>query len=580
MVVNKTTVFITSLTRPSSLPASSNVHIATMRASAPHARARTRTHLVLMREPEIARRRASTLARATLPASSPSAPKAIESAIAAAPWRGGLEPAPEISPTSARVALGSIPSECAGAVYRCGPGRSRLGATPYAHWFDGDGYVARVTLAASTNTATAEGKYVKTTRYEKQRASDGGSGWEGDVGRSGVAVRGAWTQANGILRNLGKFPTNPANTSIMVRDGKVLALCEGGAPVEVDARTLETVGEVVFGDELPMGFSAHSKRDDRDGTVYTWGLKKPPFIGIGVGKIDAKGKVTGSVDIPFPGAPEFTLLHDCAMSENYLTFFICPWILPPGNIAGALSGLKSFGHSFEWSDERDTWMVIMRKSDLSVVHAKYIPRFSSYHVCDSYENGDELSVLVCKLRGDRAGLEKNFANMYDAKWSSRHYNNLHEIKVDVKTGRVLSDEPVIPPNADGEKDLSKMIGMEFPAVSPQTKSRRKPKYVYTLANTDGEHGYFDCLQKLNLETRTAETRMSASGHFPHEAEFIPKANSTDEDAGYLVHFEYDARRRAANVVIVDAQNFTGDAVAVIELPFLVPYTFHGAFVPA
>ena len=507
-------------------------------------------------------------------------PPDIAQAIADAPWRGGLEPAPQVDGTNAIVVRGRIPPECAGVVYRAGPGRTRLGSTKYAHWFDGDGYVAKVELCAETNTATCAGRYVETSRWLAQRESDGGNGADDAVGRSGVAVRGAWTQASGLFKNLGKFPTNPSNTSVMVHAGKVLALCEGGVPVEVDAKTLATKGEVVFGPELPMGFSAHSKRDARDGTVYTWGLKKPPFIGLSVAKIDAAGKVTGVADMPFPSTPEFALLHDCAMSENYLTFFICPWVLPPANIAGALSGLKSFGHSFEWTNERDTWMVVMRKSNLSVVHAKYIPRFSSYHVCDSYENGDELSVLVCKLRGDRAGLERNFADMYNAEWSSRHYNNLHELKIDVKTGDVLSDTPVIPANANGEKNPSKMIGMEFPAVSPHTKGQRKPKYVYTLANTDGEHGYFDAFQKLNLETKTAETRLSASGHFPHEAEFIPKANANEEDAGYLVHFEYDARRKAANVVIVDAQRFTDMPVAVIELPFHVPYTFHGTFVQA
>ena len=57
-------------------------------------------------------------------------------------------------------------------------------------------------------------------------------------------------------------------------------------------RALATRGEVVFGPGLPMGFSAYSKQDiDRDGTIYTWGLKKPPFIGIAVGKIAANGDV-------------------------------------------------------------------------------------------------------------------------------------------------------------------------------------------------------------------------------------------------------------------------------------------------
>ena len=59
--------------------------------------------------------------------------------------------------------------------------------------------------------------------------------------------------------NLGKFPTNPSNTSMLQHAGKLLVLCEGGSPMEVDPKTLETKGPVVFGQELPMGFSAHSR---------------------------------------------------------------------------------------------------------------------------------------------------------------------------------------------------------------------------------------------------------------------------------------------------------------------------------
>ena len=85
----------------------------------------------------------------------------------------------------------------------------------------------------------------------------------------------------------------------------------------------------------------------------------------------------------------------------------------------------------------------MRKSDLQVVHAKNIPAFSSYHTCDSYEEEGKLKVLYCKLRGDRAGLEKNFGDMYSAVWTDDHYNDLFEMTIDIATGDV-SQSPAMP----------------------------------------------------------------------------------------------------------------------------------------
>ena len=174
------------------------------------------------------RRRLARANRRVVDAPRASRPRDIEEAIARAPWRGGLEPASNVPWTEARVVSGRVPAELAGTVYRAGPGRIRLGANKYAHWFDGDGYVTAIELDPEANAARCSGRYVETARWLAQRASDGGDGANGaSVGTSGIAVRGAWTQASGALKNLGRFPTNPSNTSIIEHAGKLLACCEG-----------------------------------------------------------------------------------------------------------------------------------------------------------------------------------------------------------------------------------------------------------------------------------------------------------------------------------------------------------------
>ena len=100
-----------------------------------------------------------------------------------------------------------------------------------------------------------------------------------------------------------------------------------------------------------------------------------------VARISATGEVTHVVDLPLcagdlngalsPERLEFALIHDCAMSEKHLVFVVPPWRLKPGgNLAKALAGATSFGHAFEWDDTRGAWLVVLRKSDLSVVVAR------------------------------------------------------------------------------------------------------------------------------------------------------------------------------------------------------------------
>jgi carotenoid cleavage dioxygenase len=45
-------------------------------------------------------------------------------------------------------------------------------------------------------------------------------------------------------------------------------------------------------------------------------------------------------------------------------------------------------------------------------------------------------------------------------------------------------------------------------------------------------------------------------------------------------YVYDAKRDASDVVILDARDFSGDAVATIRLPVRVPFGFHGGWLGA
>lgn len=69
--------------------------------------------------------------------------------------------------------------------------------------------------------------------------------WDPDApeGEGAAGAARAWTsRPGGWRKNVFKLPGNPVNTSVMVKGGKLYALCEGGKPVEMDPVTLETLG--------------------------------------------------------------------------------------------------------------------------------------------------------------------------------------------------------------------------------------------------------------------------------------------------------------------------------------------------
>ena len=54
---------------------------------------------------------------------------------------------------------------------------------------------------------------------------------------------------------------------------------------------------------------------------------------------------------------------------------------------------------------------------------------------------------------------------------------------------------------------------------------------------------------------------------------------SNEDDGWIMSYVHDATTDTANVVILDAQNFSGEPVATVHLPQRVPFGFHGNWVP-
>jgi carotenoid cleavage dioxygenase len=61
--------------------------------------------------------------------------------------------------------------------------------------------------------------------------------------------------------------------------------------------------------------------------------------------------------------------------------------------------------------------------------------------------------------------------------------------------------------------------------------------------------------------------------------FVPAANSSAEDDGYLMTYIYDASSDSSSFVIMDAASMDSEPVASIDLP-RIPGGFHGSWIDA
>ena len=118
---------------------------------------------------------------------------------------------------------------------------------------------------------------------------------------------------------------------------------------------------------------------------------------------------------------------------------------------------------------------------------------------------------------------------------------------------------------------------EFPRVDERVVGRQnRYGYIAALDNEEKDEAGFTmggALIKHDLTTGTSETRAFRGG--AGEAMFVPESADSGEDEGFVLSLVYDTDRDASDLLVLHAQDFTGDPVAVVHLPVRVPYGFHG-----
>ena len=94
----------------------------------------------------------------------------------------------------------------------------------------------------------------------------------------------------------------------------------------------------------------------------------------------------------------------------------------------------------------------------------------------------------------------------------------------------------------------------------------------------GSFPLFDGLIKYDLDAGKSETYEFGKGRYGGEAVFAPRLNASSEDDGWLLTYIYDENTQTSELVVVNAQDVTGETVARVIIPQRVPYGFHAAWV--
>jgi carotenoid cleavage dioxygenase len=447
------------------------------------------------------------------------------------PYRGGLAPVTDEITAFDLEVTGRIPAELNGRYLRNGPNPLSLDDPGASHLFLGEGMVHGV------------------------RLRDGRAEW----------YRNRWVRNAHVARRLGEEPRPgrthggmdfAANTHVIGLAGRTLATVEAGAlPYELGYE-LDTIGSCDFDGGLPGGFAAHTHLDPATGELhamaYFFGWDHHQHI-----VLDAKGAVTRTRDIPIADAP---MMHDFALTERFVVLYDLPVTF---SMAHAEKGAPL---PYAWNEEHGSRLGLLSRQTGEMRWFEVDPCWV-FHTLNAYDDGDQVVVDVVRY-------PKRFV---DARLGEGGSPTLDRWRIDLSSGRV------------SETRLDDRF-QEFPRMDERLTGRPY-RYGYTVVTRElvevlspqdtamedlPDEAFDNTLIKHDLERGTQQGRRFGRDAYVGEPVFVESGEA--EDDGYVMVFVNDSARGAADLVILSAQDFTGEPVATVHLPARVPLGFHGSWV--
>ncbi|KAH8177828.1 retinal pigment epithelial membrane protein [Sarocladium implicatum] len=532
------------------------------------------------------------------------------------------------------IVKGSIPDFAAGALYRTGPGQSKLdmpnGKTHYvSHWFDGFAHTHRFDIVPDT-----ERPGNTTVEYSSRRNSEAyvktvkEKGWRSaiTVGQRSDPCVGIFAKTMSVFQPI---PRRGLDYNVVVnanfpalsrlKGDKPLQLGHKGTPgprnifitsdmsniQELHPDTLEHVGytgqsrlRADLGGELS---GAHAQIDPKTGDRINFNLKVGPGATYRVFSVSAatgETEILATIPAGLEAPPAY--IHSMFLTENYAIL-----ALPSSRLGW--NGLKivwqrTIIDSFlPFSEDLETlWFVVDRFHGRGVVARFTTPAGFFFHSINAFEekehvteDGEERVAIIADLSAyETTDIVSSFyydiildrEDAFQKFWSDerRRKGSVPNIK------RFNFSLPSISSTAAHNAGLSKPFvpgsillnipnphGGELPTMNPLYAC--KPyRYVYSLS-LRGLSTLLDCIVKTDLETGEVVFWSGPKGSQPGEAIFVPRPEGKTEDDGVLLSVVLDGVKGTSYLLCLDAR--TMEEMGRAEADFAVAIGFHGIHVP-
>lgn len=446
------------------------------------------------------------------------------------------------------VTQGEVPEQLSGTFYRVVADRQWPPRVDNDLWFNEDGMA--MYFRFHKGRVDFRSRYVRTPRFD---AED----------KAGRALFGAYRNPLTDDPSVAGVSRGLANTNVFYHGGKLYASKEDSPPILLDPVTLETVGEYTFEGALTAETcTAHPKIDPRTGEMVFFGYaaKGETTPDIAYYEADATGRV---VHETWFTAPYASMVHDFAVTQNYVVFPIIP-------LRSDHAWLERGEPHFKWDPGEDIYLgVLPRKGTERQLRWFRAPNRFASHIMGAFDDGRTVHLDTPVSDGvffpffpdvTGAPFDPEAAKGYLSRWSLDMGG-----QEDTFTERKLMPFPG-----------------EFPRMDDRFETLSYRWGVLALSDVPGQRRVgagFQWISTVDLTGR-GSPRVYYAGDDCSVGEpiFVPGDDDADEGEGYVMVVVGRHQEMRSDLVILDAQRLDAPPVATVALPIRLRRGLHGNWV--
>lgn len=380
------------------------------------------------------------------------------------------------------------------------------------------------------------------------RLEDGGAQW----------YRNRYIQTS--LRDAGiddLTPTDPvssySNVAPIYHANKLLTMGEIGLPYQSLPQDLSTVGVYDFAGQLNGSMTAHPKICPVTGDMLFFGYDfLPPYLMFY--QANAAGELVRAEPITLPAS---VMMHDFAITENYVIFYDLPVVF---DLEQAVAGA---GFPFGWDPEHVPRMGVMPRAggDADILWFEVNNGFI-FHTMNAHENPANSRELILHA----SKIDAPFWDVSNQDLSKPSYLTQYRFDLDAMT---VSESQINEVPMDFGQINRSLIGRPYRYGYGLDFSERSGPAGLPTARAIVRHDH----QSGSYERQVPEGDLQLG-----EAIFVPEPGADGEQDGWLLCLAFNEARNQSDLLVIDARDFTADPVARVELPYRVPFGFHGVWV--